>query len=245
MKLAKIDMKPLYKLMLTQPDKEFPEVIIVEETESGNICDVKKLDNINLVYLKKNSTEKIFEIINNIETYKSKILLPALPFEDIALTSEDYLSYIKCAVTISDALEIPCPQIMFTKMSLGEGGNWCGTGLIALADYPLDIDIKSYAENFKALAHELRHEWQHIYHPDWFQDYPMMKSVLTQEDNYAYCSHKTEIDAEAFAIKVASIVIPGSKICNTSQAIIDKYLSRANEIEIPEKHTENLKKLLR
>lgn len=71
------------------------------------------------------------------------------------------------------------------------------------ASYVSDLFLKASNNplmGLQVLLHELRHCWQHKYHPDWFEDY----FSYTPDNAVNYFNQKVELDADAFSFWVLS-----------------------------------------
>lgn len=223
--LANIDMKDLYTEMLCYGEN-WPEVIVVKEIEDGSKVLRRKMVNGNdLIYLKNN--ENMFDTLcKELEMHEAKVV-PAMPFENHNLSNEELMTWISCACEIADLLDIRCPQIIFTPFK--DAGNASGQGMLSLPDTK-PYGKLNIVEMFVCIAHELRHEWQHENHPEWFDEYVQVES---DEDMDAYLNHKTEIDAETYARKLAGMVFDLQLLVHENPKLMDKLINRANEIDIP------------
>lgn len=225
-KLSNIDMKNLYNDILCY-DIKCPAVIVFEELEDGSKILRKEMANGNhLIYL-KNDKNMFDTLLKELEMNKARVV-PALPFENHNLSDEEVMTWILCAYEIADMLNIRCPQIVFIS-SFEDAGNFVGQGLLHLPD------IKPYGklnvvEMFVNIAHELRHEWQYENHPEWNEGYVHVES---EEDMEMYRNHRAEIDAEAYARKLAGIVFGVQLFIDREPSIIEKLTNRAMEIDIP------------
>ena len=218
-KLSNIDMKDLYRELLCNYE-EFPEILVFEELEDkSNICCHLMPNGRYLYYLKNDNSmiKVLFDQLNNPCCNTKK----AQPFEYHRMEGEDIAKWIACACKIADILDIRCPQIMF--MYGEDAGNFNGEGILVLPDTLDDLEM------FVCLAHELRHEWQHKNHPEWNEDYIQVES---EDDIESYRNHKTEIDAEAFGIKLAAIIFEAESFKNKDTEYLSKLANRADEINI-------------
>lgn len=227
--ISNMDMKEFYKKICQLPD--CPSIIVVDELEEGEILR-KTMGNHDILYLKHQSEDAMLDVLEKELLLKEATVAPALPFENHSLSNKAVMDWLLVATIISDLLAIKVPQIMFTQGRFKNGVCFTGHGLIVLADHHSPYDIQA-SESFIVMAHELRHEWQHQYHEDWFANYPNLESIRTKKGYNLYCNHLTEIDAEAFAIKLASIIFSGVEISEKNEKLKKKYISRANEIDIP------------
>ena len=196
-----IDMKELYQKMLSS-GKEWPEVIVVNEIEDGSEILINEIGNGNcIIYLKYNpNIERMFACLTNyIETGIAR-KIPAVQFERHRLSNEEVMIWISCACKIANLLNVRCPQILFIPME--DAMNSTESGVMFLPDLK-PYDRFNIILMFINIAHEFRHEWQHVNHPEWFEGYVIVES---ENDLDAYFNHKTEIDAEAYARKLAGNV---------------------------------------
>ena len=221
--LSNLDMKDFYKeLMLWGLD--CPEVILVEEIEDGSDILRREMENGNhLIYL-KNTENKLDVLKKELELKEAKVV-PAFSFENHNWTNKEVYIWIFVACEIAGLLNIKCPQIIFTAFE--DAGNACGEGMLCLPNKNSDFQ-SSMVEMFLCIAHELRHEWQHINHPDWSEGYVHVES---EKDLEAYINHRTEIDAEAYARKLAGIMFDISLFRRRDQHT-KKLKARANELII-------------
>lgn len=222
--LSNIDMKELYNNIICS-DLDCPEVILVEEIEDGSNIMRKKMTNGNhLIYIKND--ENIFDTLQK-ELVKEKAnVVTALPFENHNLTNEELMIWISCACEIANLLKVRCPQLIFTPFE--DAANASGEGLLCLPDKK-PYGKLNVIEMFVCIAHELRHEWQHVKHPDWSEGYVHVES---EEDMEAYLNHRTEIDAEAYARKLAEKVFGFRLFAGGKTDFMKKLRRRANEIDI-------------
>lgn len=223
-RLSNIDMKDFYEDMLCCL-KECPEVIVFEELEDGSKVLRRQMDNGNhLIYLKKD--ENMFETLVEELLMEMANVVPAFPFENHGLSDKDTMIWIACACKIAELLNVRCPQIIFT--SFEDAGNAAGQGMLCLPDLK-PCDFNNIVEMFICIAHELRHEWQYVNHPDWREGYV---HVQTDDDMDAYLNHRTEIDAEAYARKFTGIVFGLDLLENDGTKLRKKLINRAKEIDI-------------
>ncbi len=70
---------------------------------------------------------------------------------------------------------------------------------------------------------------QYIYRPKWFEDYVLVES---EEDMEAYLNHRTEIDAEAYARKLAGMIFDVGLFRGGDEDVMKKMKKRAEKITI-------------
>lgn len=163
--------------------------------------------------------ETMFNILDEELMNGTAKTVKCLPFENHDFSDKEVLKWISIAITLGTR----CPNIVFTPFE--DAGNASEQGMINLPG------IKPFnpIELFVILAHEMRHEWQHAYHEDWYKDYVYPES---DEDLDKYLNHITEIDAEAYARKLCKIVF-GFDLFNTGErSLMEKMKKRASKIEL-------------
>lgn len=219
--LANIDMKGFYREIFGL-DIDCPEVILVKENEDGS--DILRREMVNgnhLIYL-KDSDNKVDILKRELENNAAKVV-PAFSFENHNYSNKDVKKCVECACKLADVLGVKCPQIVFTAFE--DAGNSSEDGILYLPNKKIDEEL-NVIEMFICIAHELRHEWQHMNHPDWFEGYV---HVEREEDLEAYLNHRTEIDAEAYARELANIVFDVSLLRKRDENT-KKLKARANEL---------------
>ncbi len=218
---SNIDMKSLYN-KLTIEHKEFPEIKVFEQLEDKNDISCHIMPNGRYIIYLKNDSNMTNCLLDTLKNPNCKCY-PAFPHEYHNIDCRNICKWITCAIVISNILRTRCPQILFTKYE--DAFNFTGQGLLLLPDFYSDIDM------FNALAHELRHEWQYFTHPEWKEDYVMVNS---EKDIPAYYNHISEIDAEAFARKLTSIVygVDALNVDLQNGENLSAILDRAEEINI-------------
>lgn len=223
--LSDIDMRDFYTEILYRHES-IPAFIILEETEDGSEILRGRMTNGNEIIYLKNS-ENMFNILDEeLETKKAGVV-DAPSFQDYDWSEKEVGNWMLCTCKIADLLNIRCPQIIFTPFE--DGGNAGGKGAIFLPNKDQNADeMVNIGETFLSIAHELRHIWQHKHHPEWFKGYVHVES---DEDMEAYLNHRTEIDAEAYARKLAEMVL-GVSLFSDGKKITKKLKNRAKEIDI-------------
>lgn len=218
--VSNLDMKDFYTSMLNS-HMNFPAVIVMEELEDGSNILRREMENgKQLIFLRK--SDNMFSVLQNELAINQANVVPALPPESHDLESEDIMIWIACIVKISEILSTGCPQVIFARV---EGAAVSDDGGVMFLPARKPYGKLNILEEFVSIAHELRHEWQRLNHPDWFEGYVHPTS---EEQMEAYRNHRTEIDAEAFARKLAGMVFDVPLFGGKAE----KLLSRAQEIKI-------------
>lgn len=221
--LSNLDMKDFYNDMLCS-HMNCPAVIVMDELEDGSNILRREMENGNqLIYLK--NADNMFTVFKNELALNKATVVPALPFENHNLENEDLMTWIACAVEIADLLSVKCPQIIFTPFE--NAANAAGEGVIFIPAKEPSGKL-NILENFVCIAHELRHEWQHVNHPDWFEGYVHVEGQTSEDQMDAYLNHRTEIDAEAYARKLAGMVFDVPLFGKKDK----KLLNQAQEIKM-------------
>ncbi len=193
---------------------------------------VKELSNGNYIYYLKYS-DKMFDVLKDEIVNCRAYVDSAYPFENHDLADEEVTLWIGTAVTIADILGVRCPQIVFDS-SDGDAGNASGQGLIVLPSIHPNSRL-NILEMFVIIAHESRHEWQHIHHPDWFNDYVQVNS---DTDMDKYLNQKTEIDAESYARKLIGKALELDLFCGIDDPKLPENMKKRaksiDEIEMSE-----------
>lgn len=220
-----LDMSDIYSHIISDI-AEFPEIIVFDELEDESNIVRYRIDEDcveDVFYVKKcnNIYENVCEEIVN---PKAKVI-KAEDFLYHQLDSEMMKTWYSVTLRISEILNINCPQVTFHACFRdGDAGNFGGQGWTVLPD----MFSSQFITMVTIIAHELRHEWQHIHHPEWFEHY------ITGENNNIkeYCLQPAEIDAEAFARKLIGIVW-GVDLFNHKELEVKSALrKRRDEIDI-------------
>lgn len=214
---SNINMRDFYLKVMCFYD-EFPEVVVVENLENDREIIAYELPNGNLIYYLKNSDNMIDIFFDELENQKAKVL-KAEPFQYHDLSNKEICTWISCVVEIADLLNVDCPQIIFWTSE--DSGN-SSDGRIFISDTHPDNRL-NIIKTFVTIAHELRHEWQHVNCPDIFNNYPD-----PDKDMESYLNHPSEVDAEAFARKLATIIFDWNLFTAADKLLLD----RAKDIDI-------------
>lgn len=226
-KISNIDMKEFYNEMICC-HTNWPAVVVMDELEDESNILRREMKNGNqIIYLKH--ADDMFTVLQNELELNEADVVPALPLENHDLENEELMTWIACAVEIANLLSVKCPQIFFT--SFEDAFIASGEGVIFLpAKKP--YGKFNVIENFLCIAHELRHEWQHVNHPDWFEGYVHVTDEHDKGQMDAYLEHRTEVDAEAYARKLASQVFDIPLFVYGERNAMGKLIKRAQEIKI-------------
>ena len=137
-------------------------------------------------------------------------------------------------VDLSDALQINCPQLVFST-----GLNSAGT-----LNYDRHGDVSEVLLNpnndlLLFAVHELRHAWQHKYHAEMFQNYIPLEECRRKYgmNNSVYNSQIAEFDANVFACAIMKDVYnrPGY----TTHTPLKSYVEKAADSLIAQWGKEN------
>ena len=238
------DMKPIYMGLHKRFPDGFPEVLVVEELENGeNIVRIKFNDGRSVYYVKNDTDEAILErLIREIENPVCDNE-PAFPTFYHTLNNRNVAKMCVFACYIADMLNIPLKQIIFIEST---------ENTLEYENFPYIIGDN--LENFRVVfPHEIRHSWQRKNRPDMFENYISVTDVdeNNEEAWIKYNNQPAEIDAQAFALKLESMLFGTDyrdiNAYNTRHPEYrDKLISRANEIDIilSKKKLNELRKLL-
>ena len=217
------DMRPIYKYLYKRY-QSFPEIVIYDRLESNQVIAYTDiLENRRILYLKNDRDEILLkELCKEIES--PACALSSLPCFYHELTDNAVAKWCMYACYIADALNIDLKQILFTNSDEGSGYS----GILPTIIYDGITDVEMLIN----IAHELRHAWQERYYPEWFTEY-----IQPEENERDYRFQISEIDAEAFGIKVESI-ITGIEFVNSYAGLeMDpeyrkEIIKRMNEIDV-------------
>ena len=187
------DMRKLYSTLYKKYKDGYPEVLIFNQLEDDQtIADKKLSDGRRILYLKDADDEQLLETIYQ-ELENPQCGPSNIPCTWHELSNKDVAKWCMYACYIADSLNIKLEQIVFYHT--GEPSGYSGVFPTFIAD---DMSVP---EMLICIAHELRHAWQHVYQPAWFESY-----IHAEDDEEAYYAQIAEIDAEAFGIKVEGMV---------------------------------------
>ncbi len=209
-----------------QHPKSFPEFLVFDKLEKNKSIMVKIMDDGRKIYLVKNdSDEVLLSLLSDEYEHPTCEDISQLPIEGHSLSNKDVAKWLTYSCYIAEALKIPLQQIMFVHS--GEESGYSGRFITYFQD---DMSVIEMLIN---IAHELRHAWQHIHHPEWNDNY------IHPEDGdiEAYQMQISEVDAEAYGIKVESMItninllntVAGRELDSSYRAALQK---RMNEIDV-------------
>lgn len=231
MKLSNIDMNAIYSEMIFM-HMNWPSIKVFDEMDEDVPIIRCVMPNGNSTYYLRNNPGMLMTLMDELENPKAPVR-KATDFENHRLENEELMEWVYVVLVISEMLNVNCPQVAFWQDE--DAGNFGGEGLLVLPDKKPE-GLLNILEQFVCIAHELRHEWQHKNHPEWGEGYIHPE---TEEEMLTYLKHPTEVDAEAFARKLANEVFDlnlyGRDLFNTSNnPAIDLLIDRANEIDLGE-----------
>ena len=93
----------------------------------------------------------------------------------------------------------------------------------------LDFERNDARMRILIIAHELRHIWQNVYHPELQVDYVHVES---DDDLEAYNLHPCEVDAEAYALNLAETVWNVDPLVGGTPKVLTALLKRRKEIKV-------------
>ena len=142
--------------------------------------------------------------------------------KNININQQDIISYTKF---ICEFLEISIPKILFKNKKTQH--KFLSNTMMAIL-YPEENTIYinhtiSTLDIFFVIAHELRHLYQYIYHPEWLINYQTIDQIKSIEE---YNLQLVEIDANAFA---KMIMINEFNITPLFESLSDKVKLRIHE----------------
>ncbi len=218
------DMRPIYRGLYKKFPNGFPEIFVVNEfPDDTTICKRSFPDGRYALFVRDDDDDTLISrLVNEIEEDTCSEI--SIPMTYTVLSNEEVAQWLVYACYIDDILSVPLKQIMFAH---GEDGAGYSDEFLTFIN-----DDVSVPEMLMVIAHELRHAWQHIHHPDWLDEY-----IHPENDEYAYKNQYAEIDAEAFGIKIESM-ITGIEFVNSyaGMELDPKYrsqiINRMNEIDI-------------
>ena len=188
------DMKGIYRGLYSRFPEGFPEVFVVDKLPNNRKIMKSTLQRGTVaIFVKDDEDEVLLSLlVDEIESPKCE----EIPFPMATghiLSNKEVSRGLMFACYMADILEIDLPQIMFTYKE-----EFCGYHPFFLTFIDSDLCV---IEQIISIAHELRHAWQNEHHPDWFDNY-----IKSDKDLESYRNQIAEIDAEAFALKVESII---------------------------------------
>ena len=203
------DMRPIYRELYKRYKGAFPEILVFDEFEDDHkilsfLLDRK--DRRRILCVKDGEDEEI------VKTICEEIDHPSCPPAYFPLLghncSDEFIGrWTICACCVADALDIPLKQMMF--MYTDEMSGFSEILPTVINETQASIAL------FVSIAHEQRHGWQHVHHPEWIDEY-----IHPDDDVNGYFMQKAEIDAEAFGRRLASMVLgvhPSKLVCFTDE----------------------------
>ncbi len=190
------DFAELYRFLVRKYEgyEDCPALLLLDECVPKILCDENGYE---AVILNRASDDLKRDLKNIIR--KPGVLTNVDTFDTIWCPETCYRNIYNLVLDICNLLKIPAPAVfMSKKMPKIEGiSKTVGGMAIPGDDLVTDVIVQNTMDTegriVKALAHELRHVWQHKYHNSWFDDY----SAKKRGEEYAL--QKAEVDAEAFA----------------------------------------------
>ena len=218
------NMIPIYTALYKKYPEGYPEILVFKDIPGKDIIHRKFPEGRCVYFVKEDTDDNILKTIyNEIENPKSEED-NSIPITYHTLSDKDVAKWCLYACYISDILKIDLKQLCFAHNEDTSG--FSSEFITFIQDDVNDVEM------LMVIAHELRHAWQHLHHPEWFNEY-----IHPEEDEEAYYMQKSEIDAEAFGIKVESI-ITGVEFIN-SNAGLDmepeyrtQIMNRMDEIDV-------------
>lgn len=225
-KLSNIDMSNLYHEMLGC-DYEWPQVIVVDELPNNRVIERWKSKNGNDLVQIKNSKDMVQRLFREMKI-PSYARGEVKDFMKTNMNSQERMKWIYVALCISSILNIRCPQILFCKCLNGNAGIFSGEGLLTLPDLDSENEYAKI-EMLVNMAHEFRHEWQSVNHPEWMDNYI---SGEKEEDLEEYLLQDCEIDAETYARKLAGEVFDINLFKHPNKKIEEALIRHKDEIGV-------------
>lgn len=205
------DMRPLYELLLSKCGKDMPTLIVLEKLPDEFIKAgygfVSSPENQNkLILLLKNSDNITMQSILSeaISAYKNKnslefrnVYSPTIRIDEISHLAHNSFMY-EHALNVATMLNIPCPQIIMKESAFMSVDGCVEFIKFDGRDIGWVIFLRKNGriKQLISLAHELRHCWQLKY-----TDGKYFTDEVNSQNFYEYLYQKTEIDAQAFALK--------------------------------------------
>lgn len=232
------DMKPLYCRLYERFPEGFPEFFVFDELPGGIKIGKSTLSGGRYVLFVCDSDDDtlISSLISEIENPKCSEV--QIPIFEHPLTNKGVSMWIIYACYIADALNVPLKPIMFIRGELDSGYSEESITLI-------DVDL-SHEELILTIAHEIRHAWQQIHHPEWFDEY-----IHPGDNVEAYLNQISEIDAEAFGLKVISMILGDEYVDSYAEFVkdpsyIERIIDQMNKIDVvlSKKKIKEIRKLI-
>lgn len=237
--ISSIDMNEIYRKIISEVGKGFPEVLICENQPSDMIR--YEMSNGRSVLYVNNCDDVCEKIISEMKKPKAeKVVAPDVMIH--SLEDEDVSLLCTTAVLISEMLEIPCPQMEFRDFLDGKYGQSVGEkNHVTLLAVPKEYLLAMV----RYMAHEMRHLWQYKYHPEYNESYKKAEDGI-----YAYLDCIAENDAEAWASRLLLEISGVDDITDNEQYVMgnaklkQRILELRDEIELDGEYVYRLKMLL-
>lgn len=190
------DYSDIYKFLLEKynGEEECPALLLLDSIETTIVQGRYESPAV----LVDRKSERLKKEVKRIIRKPAQILDSDRGLETLFAAQIDYRFIYKLYLNICELLQIPAPALFVVNRMPNGHENFSGTAFPNLTqNLVTDIFINGRKESaviMKALAHELRHAWQHIHHQEWFDNYD---HSLAGKKEYWY--QEAEYDAEAFA----------------------------------------------
>lgn len=235
-----LDMTAVYNFLTTQyaekPD-QCPMAAVVKDLPGGRkTIPLKTGDGKIRVILVKEGTN--LDIVSALyEEFQNPSEADELPIDsDFYYDSADVYELYGTILFITNALGIPCPQLVYMKNYPVAGSNVLGARNEMNRTILLFLrQLENITLEAKHMAYELRHSWQHEKHEKlYFSDYFMPSEGAGEDERHRFMLQKAEIDAEAFSMRLIGHMVGGTAKPNKSFADVNQAIEeRANKMALP------------
>lgn len=215
-----VNMKDLYLAAFKRADDgKAAQVLVVDELPDGkNILHAKTDFGYEVMVVKLDTKSKMVgRVLSEVSKIGKKDLLELGMSLHVEKTSENIQCYdapvqltsmavANVQVTLADlseALQINCPQLVFTT-ALDSGG---------MADFDNNGDVRAIVLNpkyniMRFAVHEFRHAWQRKYHSEMFRNYIPIEECREKygRGNTVYNSQLAEFDANVFSYAIMNLM---------------------------------------
>lgn len=235
--VSNIDMKSIYKDILSTCGDEIPAFLIFENQPFDSMHFIMENGN-SIIYINNYHNVKK-KIISEIKYPKFEIA-EAPDFMCHCLEDYEVALLYNIAILFSEELNVKCPQLEFRDNIANYGASTEEDNRILLNTFDGDILMI-----IRFMAHEFRHKWQFKYHPEYHDSY-----VKSDEDLDAYFNSISELDAEAFATKLFFEITEFDELtenptyANGNESVKQKISNLRDEIFIGEEFITKLQDLL-
>ena len=205
----KTDMRKIYRAIAQAPEMEYEKCpVLLVDVEMSSFLDYiefKSKDGLCRVILTRSGLQD--DDVVKIVTGRDKSYTGCcddLPdeFYSFLYTNKDMKKWYLLATLIAESTNTRCPQIMVHKSQNGFGGNcyntedYGRTTWIEINDRPIEDSINMV----EALAHEMRHCWQHETDAKkYFKNYHYTSYFGKNLESYYL--QRAEVDACAYALR--------------------------------------------